>query len=118
MLISLNKVGDKQVAWIQNETRTDRRLGCGMKLEFGMWNETRTDCDLGCGMKPEFGIWNETRTDRGLECGMEVCEEGVHRAEGQDSLFHHGALHIVVLQHNVLLQGLHRKVLLCANLLG
>lgn len=46
-----------------------------------------------------------------LKCGVEVCEEGVLPSQGQDSLFHHGALHIIIHQNHILLQNLHSKVL-------
>jgi hypothetical protein len=47
----------------------------------------------------------------GLEGGVEVCEEGVVPGQGQDSLLHHGTLHIIIHQNHIFLQGLHSKVL-------
>ena len=54
----------------------------------------------------------------GLEGGVEVREEGVIPSQGEDSLLHHGALHVVILDHHVLLQDLDGVQLLCALALG
>lgn len=50
-----------------------------------------------------------TRTDRRLEAAVQLCEVGVTAGQGQHPLFSHGALHIIVLQNDVLLQNLDRK---------
>lgn len=47
----------------------------------------------------------------GLECRVKVSEEGVLPGESQDSLFHHGTLHIIIHENDVLLQNLHGKEL-------
>lgn len=43
----------------------------------------------------------------GLEARMKLCEEGGLSGQGQHSLLHHGAFHIVVLDDHVLLQNLY-----------
>lgn len=53
-----------------------------------------------------------------VEGGVKVCEEGVVGAKSQDSFLDHGALHIIILQHHILLQCLHSKELLRSNLLS
>ena len=54
----------------------------------------------------------------GLEGAVEVGEEGVLPGQGQHPPLHQGALHVVVHQHHVLLQGLHGVVLPRALQLG
>ena len=54
----------------------------------------------------------------GLEGAVEVGEEGVLPGQGQHPPLHQGALHVVVHQHHVLLQGLHGVVLARALQLG
>lgn len=40
----------------------------------------------------------------GLETGVQLSEERWFPRQSEDSLLHHGALHIIVLDHHVLLQ--------------
>ena len=47
----------------------------------------------------------------GLEGAVEVCEEGVLPGQRQHPPLHQGALHVVVHQHHVFLQGLHGEEL-------
>ena len=54
----------------------------------------------------------------GLEAGVQVGEEGGLPRQGQHPLLHHGALHVVVLDHHVLLQDLDGVQLLCPLPLG
>ena len=54
----------------------------------------------------------------GLEAGVQMGEEGWLPGQGQHPLLHHGALHVVVLDHHVLLQDLDGVQLLCALALG
>ena len=46
-----------------------------------------------------------------LNGAVEVGKEGMATAKGQHSALNHGALHVIVLQHHVLLQGLDGKEL-------
>jgi len=43
----------------------------------------------------------------GLEAGVQLGEERRFPLQRQNPLLHHGALHVVVLDHHVLLQDLH-----------
>lgn len=54
----------------------------------------------------------------GLEGTDEVGEKGILPGERQHPLLHHGAFHIVIDQHHVLLQALDGKVLVFALELG
>lgn len=40
----------------------------------------------------------------GLEAGVQLSEERWFPGQSEDSLLHHGALHIIILDHHVLLQ--------------
>lgn len=43
-----------------------------------------------------------------------MSEEGRLARESQDSLLHHSALNIIILNHHILLQDLHGVQLICA----
>lgn len=58
--------------------------------------------------------WQGKSKNLGLEGTDEVGEKGILPGERQHPLLHHGALHIIVDQHHVLLQVLDRKILLFA----
>ena len=45
-----------------------------------------------------------------LKAGMKTGEEGMVGCQGQDPLLGHGALHVVVLDDDVLLQHLNERV--------
>ena len=45
-----------------------------------------------------------------LKAGMKTGEEGMVGGQGQDPLLGHGALHVVVLDDDVLLQHLNERV--------
>lgn len=49
-----------------------------------------------------------------LEAGVQLRQERGLVKQGQDSLFHHGALHIVILNHHVLLQDFDSIQLFCS----
>lgn len=58
--------------------------------------------------------WQGKAKNLGLEGTEEVGEKGILPGECQHPLLHHGALHIIVDQHHVLLQALDRKELVFA----
>lgn len=49
------------------------------------------------------------RTDRSLEAAVQLGEVGVTTRQGQHPFLRHGALHVIVLQNDVLLQHLHSE---------
>ena len=48
-----------------------------------------------------------------LEGAVELCNEGALSPQSQDPSLHEGCLNVVILNHNILLQHFHGKVLLC-----
>lgn len=49
-----------------------------------------------------------------LETGVQLCQERGLVQQGQNPLFHHGALHVIVLDHHVLLQDFDGIQFLCS----
>ena len=50
----------------------------------------------------------------GLETGVQLSEERRFPGESEDPLLHHGALHVIILDHHVLLQDFDGIQLVCA----
>lgn len=71
---------------------------------------------------PESRALHHRSTPQGpyhcLEAGVQLCQERGFVKQGQDSLFYHGALHVVILNHHILLQDFDCIQFFCALPVG
>src|SRR4029434_1859854 len=68
-------------------------------------------CTHSSGKAEEKKRREEKRTYHSLEAGVELGEEGGLPRQSQHPLLHHGALHVIALDHHPLLQALYGQQL-------